>query len=775
MKVGMRYGQQSDHIQVISAIGVALLVCGPLSAVAQAQGLLVDVSPDRSVRLPRPPFIYPPHPHPRPHPYPPPRPIPPRPRPTQPAGSYRIKELAANVRMTDQVARVQVSQSFVNTGGRQMEVCFVFPLPYDGAVDQLTLLVDGKEYPARLLDAKEARRVYESIVRKNRDPALLEWIGSGMFKTSVFPVPAGAERTVTLRYSQLCRKNQGLTDFLFPLSTAKYTSHPVDKLNIHVAIESSSEIKNVYSPTHPIGIKRPDDKHATVSLTSTGEVPTTDFRLLYDVGRGEVGAKAISYRPDDAEDGYFLLLASPKIVVSDAERPKKTVLFVVDRSGSMSGKKIEQAKGALRFVLNNLREGDLFNIIAYDSEVESFRPELEKYSEETRSTALGFVEGLYAGGSTNIDGALNVTLGQLADSSRPNFVIFLTDGLPTAGVTKEAQIVVNSQEHNRVRARLFAFGVGYDVNSRLLERLARANFGQTEYVRPDEDIESSVSRLYNRIGAPVMTDVAIEFDLEGIRPEDGQAVNRVYPRQTHDLFAGEQLVLVGRYRKPGAAKVTISGTVSGEKQTFDFPAEMVAKSPDETNAFVEKLWAMRRVGEIIEEIDLKGQNEELVKELVALATKHGILTPYTSFLADEVTDHRDLAAARVTTRSRLSRLAETSGRAGFAQRRGKAMLQRAAQAPAADAFGASFYYDASEDKKVTVNTVRTIGTKTFFRRDGRWVDSALTADQEKAVVKIERYSEPYFELLRKCGKKAALYFATDESLIVLLDGQAYSF
>jgi len=251
--------------------------------IAQAQGVLVVVDPNSQVRLPR-PIIWPRPPHPRPTPPPPP-------------ARYKIKELQVNARLIDQVAQVQVSQTFENTGSRQLEVSFIFPLPYDGAIERMTLLVDGKEYPAQLLDAKEARRLYENIVRKNKDPALLEWMGTGLFKTSVFPVPPGAKRTVSMRYSQMCRKQDGLTDFLFPLSTAKYTSHAVEEFSIRASIESQDEIKNVYSPTHSVDIKRPDDNHAVVTLTKKNEVPSADFRLLYDVGRGKVSTRVVSYRP----------------------------------------------------------------------------------------------------------------------------------------------------------------------------------------------------------------------------------------------------------------------------------------------------------------------------------------------------------------------------------------------------------------------------------------------------------------------------------------------
>jgi Ca-activated chloride channel family protein len=740
-----------------------------LAASAAAQGLLVVV--DRP--LPR-PII---------------RPVP---RP-QPPATYKIKALQINARITDQVARVQVAQKFVNTGSRQMEVTFIFPLPYDGAVDSLTLLVDGKEYPAKLLPADEARKIYEGFVRRNQDPALLEWIGTGMFKTSVFPVPAGAERTVMMRYSQLLRKDHNLTDFLFPLGTAKYTSKPVEKVSIDATIESGEDIKSVYSPTHLINVKRPDKKRAIVRYEEKDTVPSSDFRLFYDIAKGKLGASVLSYRPDKDEDGYLLLLASPQIKARQDERPKKTVIFVVDRSGSMSGKKIEQVKEALKFVLNNLREGDLFNIVAYDSSVESFRPELEKYGDETRKQALGFVEGIYAGGATNIDGALTAALDMIQDDSRPSFVLFLTDGLPTAGETKEAKIVENAKSNNKLRARVISFGVGYDVNSRLLDRISRTCFGRSEYVRPNEDIETHVSRLYSRISAPVMTDVAVKFEFDEVKVEEGKPVNRLFPKEVHDLFEGEQLVLAGRYKKPGLAKVVITGKVGDKQQKFDFPAKLAKTSKNESYAFVEKLWAMRRIGEIIDELDLKGKNDELIKELVALSTQHGILTPYTSFLADDSGTIQDLAAARqgaprgvMRADRALNRLAEAGGRAGFSQRAAKKAFQEAAQAPASSGFGGfgggsgARFRSIEADEEVETDAVRVVGQESIYRRGRVWVASSaadvdLERDKDK-IVTVERFSDEYFTLIRENTRSENLLLAQQqpgEELIVRLRGQTY--
>ncbi len=762
------------------ATSFAVCILG-LASTAWGQGLLVDVAPSRHRPLPRPIVS---------------------PRPEPPPGSYKIDSIDIHAKLVDQVAQVGVSQTFQNIGSRQMEVCFVFPLPYDSAIDKLTLMVDGKEFEGKLLPADEARKLYEDIVRKNNDPALLEWVGTGLFRTSVFPVPPGAKRTVTLRYTQVCRQSQGLADFLLPLRTARYTTGALESLNITVAVESSEPIKNIYSASHKVDVQRNGDRRAVVKYTAKHEIPSSDFRLFYDATAAGIGASVVSYRPDADEPGYFLLLASPDIQTANDAPPAKTVVIVVDRSGSMTGEKIEQAKGAMRFVLNQLREGDTFNIVAYDSAVETFRPELEQFDNDTREAALGYVEGLYAGGSTNIAGALDRALGMLNDSSRPTYVVFLTDGLPTAGETNEAKIVDVVSNANRVRARLFSFGVGYDVNSRLLDRLVAANFGQSEYVRPDQDIEAAVSNLYRRVGTPVLTDVQLSFDVESARASDGPMVSRTYPSGAFDLFAGDQAVIVGRYAKPGAAKVTLSGCVAGKEQAYDFPAELVADSSDDTNAFIAKLWAARRVGEIIDQIDLHGRNDELVKELVTLATRHGILTQYTSYLADENGAQPGDLAGNVRRSGEVAdeSLAESEGRFAFSQRAAKSNLKAAPQADAlslsglggrggttleslpaiereqlqqATVVGNAVWFDARNQRSAVARNILQRGRKTFFRQGDRWVDSKVLERSSQSANRIERYSRDYFDLVARHGRHVNQYLSIDEPVVIELDGKVY--
>lgn len=736
---------------------------------AFAQGVLIHAI--EPVPLPRPIII-------------PPRP--PRPAPT----TYSIDSIVIEANIRDQVADVQVSQTFVNTGSNTLEARFVFPLPYDGAIDSMTLLVDGKELPAQLLSVEEARKRYNEIVRKNRDPALLEWIGTGMLQTSVFPIPAGEKRTVTLHYNQLLRKQQTLIDFLFPLSTARYTSKPVSNLSLRLSVETTDELKNIYSPNFPIQINRTGPRQAIIEYKTTKTVPQQDFRLVFDTGNDKVGATLMTYRPDTKDEGYFLLLASPEWANDTQEAPPKTISFVLDKSGSMSGAKMEQAREGVRFVLNNLRETDLFNIISYDSTVAAFRPELESAGKESRASATAYINSLYAGGGTNIHDALTRSLSELKDPQRPNFILFLTDGVPTSGDTNESRIAKAVREANTVKARLLCFGVGYDVNSRLLDRLARENHGLSEYIRPDENIEAAIARIYQRISSPVMTDVRLAFEQDNTA---GDLVSRIYPGGELDLFRGEQLVLVGRYKGKGPVQIQMTGNVNGEAQTHTFSGEFIEKSPDQSNAFIARLWATRRIGELIDELDLNGKNEELIQELVALSTKYGILTPYTAFLADE-TVKPELANSQNVLRAseNLQALDSASGASGFYQRAAKQSLKSMNQAPATlggldsgtfEAAGSALpmelrtRHSTSEGNRLSVIQK---GSTTLYRRGTLLMTpetASLDLDRDKETIQtVARFSEEYFSLIDKNSPEENLLLSEqgpDERLLIQLRGKNY--
>ena len=769
-------------------------------------------------------------------------------RPVPIAQTYEVREVGVDARVREGVAEVRVKQTFHNPGSTQIEAQYLFPLPEGAAVADLVLMVDGHELTGRVLPKAEARRIYEEIVRTKRDPALLEYMGGGLYQASVFPIPAGADRVVTLRYTQVCRRDRDVVEFAFPLAHQKQAGKPIGKLDMVVRIDSKTPIKSIYSPGHDVKISRSGELSATATLEQRDVVPTTDLRLVYTLGEGAFGASLLSYRPSEGEDGYFLLMASPRVEAVGTKPMPKTVIFVIDRSGSMTGKKIDQARAALQFVLDNLRDDDTFDIVAYDDRIETFKPELQRYSAESRAEATRFVANIRAGGGTNIDGGLKTALGLIPDDTRPSYVIFLTDGLATNGETAELKIAANSREANKGRARIFSFGVGFDVNARLLDRLSGGSGGTSEYVRPDEDIEAHVSTFYSKMTRPALTAISIALA--------GHDVNRTYPRDIPDLFEGGQLLWVGRYPKEGPTTIRIAGKVGGQPQSFEFPAELAGGGVSSGHDFVEKLWAVRRVGFIIDQIDLNGANPELTDELVALSTRYGLLTPYTSFLADERVQLHAQNQNGQTAAQNLMSLAQTQGQAGTAQRSIKQSLnkaesfheadkalitgeltERAMANPAAASptvIGGGFagggagigggggfagggagigggggfagggggiggarmmgggmggmggmamtksatpFADMTARKRSmsgqpTAN-IRRVGTKTFFHKEGRWVDAAIKPEDEAKAIVIEQFGDGFFKLAASQTAEQNQYLAFDEPVTVRIADKVY--
>ncbi|MGB0762116.1 MAG: VIT and vWA domain-containing protein, partial [Rubripirellula sp.] len=607
-------------------------------------------------------------------------------RPGQPGFLYDIAKLEVDASIRNQVAEVQVAQTFRNRSNRTLQVKFIFPLPYDGAIDQMTFMVDGQELEGRLLEADKAREIYQSYVRRNQDPALVQWIGTGMFQTQVFPVPAGAVRTVSLRYTQVCKRQGSLNDWLLPLSPTQFTSSPIGEISIRGRIRSETKLGNVYSPSHDLEIERDGEKAARFEYKAKATVPRRDFRVLWDTGEDAVQMSVVSHRPDGDKDGYFMLMIQPQFPAVEKGKKKvgKNVILVLDKSGSMRGEKIDQTRRAATYVVGKLRSRDQFTLINYDSRVETFRSELTSGDKDTRDDATDYIASMLAGGSTNIDDALAKALEFSGEADGPAYVVFMTDGQPTVGEKNGMKIAENVKQRLNQQTRLFSLGVGHDVNSRLLDKLASICLGQTMYVRPGEPLDDVVSKLYDRIGAPALTDAKLELLVDG---KEGRT-RQIYPSNMYDLFSGDQLVIVGRYRKGGQLKIKLSGNYMGKKQEYEYSGEFAKKTGSGRSAFVERLWATRRIGQIIDDIDLYGENQELVDELIELSKKHGILTPYTAYLAEERTDINDLARGRRLAQGNLQALSEEAGARAFRQRDFKSQLKSAGRASqSSDSFG----------------------------------------------------------------------------------------
>ena len=410
--------------------------------------------------------------------------------PDRPELNYlTVKYHRVTVTIEDQVSTTHIDQVFVNESGQTVEGTYLFPLPEEATISEFVMWVDGKRVEGEVLTREKARQIYDDIVRRRRDPALLEYVGRNLFQASIFPIPAGDERRIEIEYRQVLPVEGGLVRYVYPLSTEQFSARPLEDASVNVTIVSKEPIKAIYSPSHPVAIDREDDYRASVGWEGRDVAPDKDFALYYTVSQEDLGVNLLSYKERD-EDGFFMLLVAPKVEVDEAQVVAKDVILVLDTSGSMEGEKLDQVKDALRFVLDNLNPEDRFNIVEFNTRVHSYADSLQ--AARRARDAADWVRDIQAGGSTDINRAMLEAL-DMADRERPTIVIFLTDGLPTAGVVETDLILNNVKQAARSNVRVFTFGVGDDVNTLLLDTMARDLRGASAYVRPGERIDEQVS------------------------------------------------------------------------------------------------------------------------------------------------------------------------------------------------------------------------------------------------------------------------------------------
>ncbi len=620
------------------------------------------------------------------------------------------------VTIRDGVVSTHVDQLFHNDTGRDVEGRYVFPLPPGAVVSSFTMWVDGEALEARILDADEARAIYEDYVRRAIDPALLEYVGRDTLSARIFPIPAGGERRIEITYSELLSAESGTYRYRYPLDTERFSARPLERVTISVDLQTTAPLSAVYSPTHVLNVVRTAENAATGLFEAYNILPRQDFLLYYSVSVDAMGMTLLTYRVP-GEDGFFLLIVTPPELAASAATIPKDLVFVLDSSGSMSGRKMEQAKEALRFILENLNPDDRFEVISFSEYSSALQAQLVPVSAANIAQATAWVSGIDAEGGTNIDDALSLAFSLFEANERPRFLIFLTDGEPTVGEVDPVTIAEHAVAANATDARVFVFGVGNDVNTVLLGQLAQENRGTTTYVLPGENLEVSLSSFYRKIASPVLADTMLTID--NVDAVDSIDAFDVYPIVLQDLFRGTQLLVLGRYRGEGEARITVSGNADGFPAAYTtlwtFPVSSLE------NPFPARLWAGRKISYLLNQIRLYGESDELVDTVVSLSRRYGIITPYTSFLVDA-----DVGSAEEA--------AEAVRRAAAAPATGASAVQRAMSLKT-----------LSEAKTVQtgVEGVRIVEDRTYFFRDGVWVDSEYV-DEE--TVDVVAYSGAYFEL-----------------------------
>jgi Ca-activated chloride channel homolog len=740
-----------------------------------------------------------------------------------------IEHQRVDIRIKDGVATAKIEQVFKNSTNRDLEAVYIFPLPANAAIADFAMYINGKRTSGELVEKGKARKIYQDIVRRLKDPGLLEHMGGTLFRVSVYPVKKNADQKIEIEYSQTLAFESGLYKYVYPLKTGERAAQTLEDFTVSASITSALPIKNIYSPSHEVGISRKGENRAIIGFEQERALLDKDFVLYYGVTKKEFGLNLISHAVK-GKDGFYMMMLSPQVVPADGAIMEKDVTFVLDTSGSMTGKKIEQAREALKYCVAKLNPGDRFNVIRFSTDVESYSDVLVPVNKAKIKGALEFISDLEARGGTDIHSALSEALALDFAEQRPGIIAFLTDGKPTIGESDTDAIIKQVAKCNKRDVRVFVFGVGEKVNTHLLDRISGENGGMSQYVKPEEDIELKLSSFSDKMSSPVLSRLAISADNIKLKQQ--------HPRELPDLFAGEQLTVFGRYQEGGHVAIHLTGEVNGEDREFVYEATFHKIQTE--NAFVPRLWATRRVGYLLDEIRLSGEQSELKDEVLKLSKEYGIMTPYTSYLVLENDQAYKTHGIDRLHREAPARPAGRVGKGGgpalesevraeevsAIQRWGGARKRRDSAQPAQsrelmsaqtltvpvfdeDADDASMAWNAAapvETKRPSVvrtasskvssyfkeksgsdavelseaiqdyrksdlvkdeiQSVRHVGTRLFTFVGGRWIDSKYKKSMK--TLKVKFATDAYFELLAKHPQLQEC-FALGKQVTVVLD------
>jgi Ca-activated chloride channel family protein len=663
-----------------------------------------------------------------------PRPCPARPciqgAPCPPCGrpvSF-VERHASEVRadLVDGVLRYEVTETFVNRGGVVGEADYLFPLPKNSAFQDLRLSINGELVSGEALNAGEARRIYEEIVRRQRDPALVEWMGHGLLRTRIFPIAPGEEKKVVVRFQAVAeREGDALRVDYF--RGAKHQGNgngdSRERSSFVLSYPVSSSYGAPYSPTHAI-VSRINSGRRTVVVNGEGG----EVILLVPIRRAtEAAITALTYAPA-REDGFALITLSPPM--SGRQVTPRDVTLVLDVSGSMSGKKIVQARAAALQVLQTLSPSDRFRIIDFSTDVRTFRDEFSAVSGANVAAASRYIESLDASGSTNISGALQEALRPRETSGRLGVVLFVTDGEPTVG-ERDPETIASEAARRRGNRRVFSFGIGAELNAALIERLAIEGRGTAQFVRPDESIERAVSVVASRLTNPVVTDLRVRAD--GVR------LLKMQPADGADLFAGQDLVILARYRGDGPSTLRFEGRTPAGPVTWT--SRVVFPASTRENSFIARLWATGRVGYLSAERARNGRSSEIDNEIRELGERYGIPTEFSSYLVLEPGMRRDRVIGDQPVQLNN---AVVSGVAPSAAAARTESFERAKMSAAQR--DAKTLADTGADAASGTGLQRA-GDRLFRLTNGTWTDTRISDDAKLRRVNVKAYSTAYFKLI----------------------------
>jgi len=699
-----------------------------------------------------------------------------------------LKSHRVEVEILDGVSKTTLTQVFHSNCSSSIEATYIFPLPSNAAVSNFAIWIDGKKKNGEILEKDEAEKIYQQIVSRLKDPGILDYMGGKVFRARIFPIPPGADQKVEISFTQTLPFQSNMYKYVYPLKTSGKPAVTKEDFTFTAKIKAQNPIKTIYSPTHKIDVQMNGAKEAVVGFEQTRATLENNFILYYSVSEDRIGLSVLTHKT--GATGTFFLMLSPGGITQQSEVVAKNITFVLDTSGSMNGDKIKGAKESLKWCLEHLESNEEFNVIRFSSTAQAFFEKPVTSNRENKKIALEKIGSINAAGGTAIESALRLALSQKEGiSNLPHFVIFITDGMPTVGMTEPKDIIkMVSSLNSDGKSRIFAFGLGEDVNANFLDMLTSQNHGYAQYIESGEKIENAVKKLYDAVAHPAMTDV--ELTVEEIDSSD------IFPQKIPDLFYGEQITIAGRYAKGGNSKIILTGRIGNKLKKITYTRQFPAN--DSENEFIDHIWATRKVGYLLDQIRLNGESSELRDEVIALARTYGIVTPYTSYLVVEdnigpleeeghplydphptpptpmppyIPPPNEVGIPYYTAPSDYPK---TSGKSKQEEEILEAMdsiseSKGSLSSPGAmGKKGAQMSKVLSEMKNAQIDEqtiTKTIGEKVFILRNGIWIDTKYQKNMK--LLKIKFGSPAYFTLLKiKPDLKKILTLGTEIMVVV---------
>ena len=571
-------------------------------------------------------------------------------------GSCPLKHTNVESDIAGYVARTSVRQIFHNPLDRKIEAVYVFPLPQDAAVDEMIMTVGDRRIVGQVKPKEQAREIYEAAKAAGHVASLLDQERPNIFTQSVANIEPGVEVTIEIRYVETLKYTDGTFEFVFPMvvgpryipgvatasqgtgwspdtdqvpDASKITPPVAAKgtraghdISITVRLDAGMAIQAIESKLHKVDIRKDGDTRAVVTLAAGKEIPNKDFILRYRTAADKI-ADAFLVHSDERGTFFALVLQPPKRVLPSQAVPRE-MIFVIDRSGSQQGFPIEKARDTMKLCIQQMNPDDTFNLISFSNKVQKVFGKPVPNTEANRNAALRYLAGLDARGGTEMMPAIGEALGGPDDPKRLRIICFMTDGY----VGNDLEIIDAVGKHAGT-ARVFSFGIGNSVNRFLLDGLARAGRGEVEYVTLQSQAAGAAERFQERIGAPVLTDIRIDW---GDLP-----VTDVYPTGLPDLFASKPLMVFGRLKGAAEGAFVLRGrTAAG---AFERTIDVRPIQEGMHHEALASLWARAKVAHLMDQ-DLAGLQrgnfpEDLKQQITSLGVEFRLMTQFTSFVAVE--------------------------------------------------------------------------------------------------------------------------------------------